>query len=161
MAFETSPDAIAIKAVLRGIAVGGIATYEEISKAIGRDVRAHAYPALNSARRSLQSTEGIYFATENNVGFRRLDDIQLVESTEKDLKKIKKTTKAALAKLQTVDTENLTPEAKGKLLTKSAHLGAIYVCSETKTQNLIEKKFANQSAIPNVGDVLNLLTEKK
>lgn len=159
MAFDVSPDTLTLKSVLREAVVGKVVTYEEMSKALGRDVRKFCYPNLNAARLSLAKTESIIFGTENGVGLRRLDDRQVVESSEKDVKKIRKLTGRSLGKLQTVDVNKLDEPTKKSFLTRSSQLGAVFLCSQNQAGNKIEGRVRTNSERVPVGEVLKMLSE--
>lgn len=71
--------------------VGQLLTYDQLSKLIGRDVREHAYGALQTARRIAEREDGIAFGTITNVGLKRLNDVEVIGTADKTLAHIRRT----------------------------------------------------------------------
>ena len=73
--FPTSPsnsaDVTAIKAVLESLPHGGVASYGDLSAALGRDIRPARWLLLR-ARRELEKDTGALFAAVRGVGLKRL-----------------------------------------------------------------------------------------
>lgn len=65
---------------LRLAAVGDLLSYEELSKLIDRDVQGKARHCLESARRGVLRKNRYVFGVILNVGLKRLDDVEIVNT---------------------------------------------------------------------------------
>jgi hypothetical protein len=157
--FQKSSDTKILESVLGECEVGGIITYESLSKAIGRDVRAHALGALNSARKALLNDKGFVFSVEPNIGCVRLNDAAIVQSTESDRRRMQRTSTRALKKLSVVDFKNLDEPTKRMHTTASAQIGAIAMFSQKSTTKKIEAKLTGNAATLPIGETLKLFVE--
>lgn len=88
---ELSVDTQVLERTLRASAVGTIVSYEELSKAIGRDVQNGARHILHSARRRLLAQDRIVFGVVTDVGLKRLDDHGIVGTAGQRLRHIRRT----------------------------------------------------------------------
>lgn len=156
MNFEKSADTKIIESVLAAASVGQLVTYEEISKAIGRDVRQHALPSLRSARHGLLKSNRIVFGVETNVGLLRLDDSQIVDSTEADRKRLKRAANRSIAKLSVVDFDKLSPEKKKEHTVASAQMGAIAMFSASQAKKKIASNVNDGKATLAIGETLSM-----
>ena len=68
---DVSAETLAVAERLRETPIGATVTWDELSAVIGRDARAHRY-FVTSARRALVRDDGIVFASERGIGYRRL-----------------------------------------------------------------------------------------
>lgn len=155
MQFEKSKDTQLLESALKEVKVGETITYDQLSKAIGRNVREHAYPALRTARQGLVKS-GIVFGVEENVGLTRLNDKGIVESTEQDRKAISRRTRKTLEKLSVAKFENLDEETKRKHIAVSAQMGALQMFATKTATKKIESKVGNDSKVLPVGETLKL-----
>lgn len=76
--FQKTSDTVIIEAIFRDCKVGEQVTYEQMSTAIGRDVRKHARGAINSARKAVLSERKMVFDSIPNVGYIRLSDTNII-----------------------------------------------------------------------------------
>jgi hypothetical protein len=156
MIHEKSNDTKIIESVLAEAEVGQTITYQELSAAIGRDVRQFAYPSLISARRCLQNTKRMVFGVEANVGLIRLNDSGIVESTEHDRKIIQRRAKRTIDKLRCAEFDKLTGEEKRRHVTASAQMGAVAMfASKNATKKIAGKVNGSSDALP-IGETLKL-----
>ncbi len=155
MQFEKSADTKALEEVLNKAQVGETISYEKLSKAIGRDVRTHAFAALRTARHGLIKS-GFVFDVEKNVGLTRLDSKGIVQSTEADRKSIHKKTKRTLTKLSVAKYEELDDESKKKHIAMSAQMGALAMFSGKSASKKIESKVNGDSKVLPIGETLKL-----
>ena len=155
MKFEASVDAKLIRSVLAESKVGDVVTYEQLSKAIGRDVREHARSALGTARRGLLRDERIVFGVEQNVGLVRLNDEEIVSSAESDRRRIQRTAKRSLQRLSVVDFDKLSEEKKRAHIVASAQIGVVAMFAKSSSSKRIESKVTGSDAIP-IGETLKL-----
>lgn len=156
MKFEKSNDTRIIESVLVEAKVGQIVTYEELSKAIGRDVRIHARPSLQSARRAVLNAHGIVFSAETNEGLRRLDDSQIVDASEEDRAKMRRAAGRAIKKLSVVDFGQLPEDKKRKHIVMSAQIGAIEMFAAKSATKKIESKVDGTKSTLAIGETLKM-----
>lgn len=158
MIHEKSVDTKVIEALLAEAVVGQVITYEEMSKAIGRDVRQHALSSLVTARRSLEKDKRIVFGVERNVGLKRLNDVEIVSTAESSRRHMQRTAKRSLTKLATVNFENLDADAKRQHVTYSAQLGALAMFAAKASTKKIEGKVNGSSRDLPIGETLKLFS---
>jgi len=156
MNFEKSSDTKTLESVLVEAQIGDMITYDMLSKAIGRDVRDFALASLTSARRSLQQSKGFVFGVEHNVGLKRLNDSEIVKSTEYDRNKMRRAAKRSLKKLSVVDFDKLAPEEKRQHVVASAQMGAIEMFAGKKAMAKIESKVDDTKRTLPIGETLRL-----
>jgi hypothetical protein len=68
---EFEGDIIALADLLRAVPIGGVVTYAQFDKSIGRSIRAQRY-LLQAARTRVEKETGAIFQAVFNVGFKRL-----------------------------------------------------------------------------------------
>lgn len=158
MNFEKSSDTKILESALSEAKVGDMVTYESLSKAIGRDVRQFAIASLQSARRSLLKSKGIVFGVETGVGYRRLDDSQIVDSTESDRAKMKRAAKRSIRKLEVVNFDSLPPEKKKQHTVASAQMGAIAMFSSKSAAKRIESNVSESKTTLAIGETLSMFS---
>jgi hypothetical protein len=158
MNFEKSADAKILEAVLAEANVGDMVTYQTLSRAIGRDVREFALPSLRSARHGLLKSKNMVFCCETGIGYRRLDDSQIVDAAEADRKKMKRAANRSIAKLSAVDFNNLPPEKKKQHTVASAQMGAIAMFSSKSTTKRITDKLDDTKTTLAIGETLSMFS---
>ena len=155
MQFEMSADAKILRSVLQESEVGQTITYDELSRAIGRDVRQHAISALGTARRGLLRERGYVFGVERNVGLTRLSDELVVDSIESDRRRLQRTANRSLRKLETVKFDELPEEKKKAHVVASAQLGVLSMFSKASSARKIESAVKDQTSLA-IGDTLRM-----
>lgn len=112
---------------LRSLAVGEIATYADLSKAIAKDVRARRH-SLHSAMRHLLR-EGKVFAAVMSVGIKRLNDQEIVAVGDEGLRRMRKMASRISRKLSCVTDFDALPEKQrhrhNALMSLSMAVGSI------------------------------------
>ena len=156
MNFEKSADTKILISVLGEAAVGQIITYEQMSKAIGRDVRQFAFNAMRSARLALLRDKQYVFGVETRVGLKRLDDSQIVDASESDRRRLKRTANRAISKLAVVKYEALSDEKKKQHTVASAQMGAIAMFSGKSASNKIASNVNASKEQLAIGETLKL-----
>ena len=156
MNFEKSADTKVLESVLAEAEVGQLITYEEMSKAIGRDVREFALPSLRSARQGLLKTHRMVFGVEWNGGYRRLDDSQIVDTTESDRKRMKRLANRSIAKLSVVAFESLPADKQRQHTVASAQMGAIAMFSGKNATKKITEKVNEGKKTLAIGETLKM-----
>jgi hypothetical protein len=158
MQFQKSSDAKILETVLSECAVGQMITYEELSKAIGRDVRVHAAGALATARKTMLKEKNMVFATERSVGIKRLDDSDIIDSTADKNKRIARISKRGLQELSVVKFEQLDEQKKKEHIAASAQLGVIAMFSKTTSGNKILSNVKNDTKVLAIGDTIKMFS---
>lgn len=158
MNFEKSADTKVLESVLAELKVGDLITYEELSKAIGRDVRQFALPSLRSARHGLLNSKKMVFGVEHGVGYRRLNDTEVVDSIEMDRKKMSRAANRSIRKLGTVDYDKLSHEKKKQHVIASAQMGAIALFSGKNAAKKIAEKVDESKKTLAIGETLSMFT---
>ena len=156
MKFELSADAKILRSVLEEAKVGDTITYDEMSKAIGRDVREFARSALGTARQGVLREKKFVFGVEATVGFVRLNDSQIVSSSESDRRRLQRTAKKSLTKLSVVDFAALPEEQRRSHVVASAQMGAIAMFSTAASTKKIASKVDGSSETLAIGETLKL-----
>lgn len=82
---------------------GEIISYDELSEAIGRDIRKSAYYCVTTARRKLLNEEHMVFAAVRNQGYKRLTDVDKVELGEYWRKRILRASGNGIKAVTSVD----------------------------------------------------------
>lgn len=158
MIHEKSADTKVIEAVLREAKIGETVTYEKLSQAIGRDVRQFAKCAIRTARNTLLR-ERVVFGVEANVGLTRLNDSEIVASTEHDRLRLKRIGGRAIKKLEVVDYEKLSTEDKRRHTTAAAQMGAIEMFASKSTTKRIESKVSGDTKVLAIGETLSMFVK--
>ena len=158
MIHEKSNDTKVIESVLAEAKVGDLITYEEISKAIGRDVRLFAMPSLGSARRILLNERKFVFGVEKNIGYRRLNDSEIVDASVSDRQKIKRAANRSIKKLSVVAFEVLTGEQKRQHTAASAQFGAIAMFASKSATKKILTKVNDTKEVLAIGETLKMFS---
>ena len=162
MKFELSADTKVLRSVLEESKVGDVVTYAEMSKAIGRDVRAFAMGAINSARRILLNEQQYVFECIPKVGYKRLDDRSIVKSMERDRRHISKYSGRSLKKLECVAFDGLTKDEQKSHTVAAAQFGVLRMMSNaTATKRIEDRAGKADTATLAIGETLGLFTNDK
>lgn len=156
--FVKSAETIKLLALLSAANVGQVVTYEDMSAAIGRNVREFDRAAIYSARRMVQAEYRFVFATVTNVGLKRLSDNEIVELSGDDRTRIRKTVKRGLQRLAVTDYAKLDDKSRHAHLVASAQLAAAGAMVEEKAAKRIASKVTPGSGIPAIGETLKMFT---
>lgn len=152
--FKAGVDAQALAKHLEGIPVGGVATYEALSKIVGSDVQEDR-GALETARRVLLRENQIVFGAVHGVGLKRLNPAEVVEQGQDSVTKIRRASKRAMKRLATADFDALPSAEQGRHRMASATLGAIALCTGTKAQHKLEQRVQGNGNL-DVGEAMKL-----
>lgn len=158
MIHEKSADTKILESVLASAEIGQTITYEELSKAIGRDVRKFSVSALFSARRCVFNEHRMVFGVVRNVGLKRLDDKGIVNTSESDRMRLQRISNKSLRKLSVVKFEDLPQEAKRQHVVASAQFGAIAMFSSKSSTKKIEQRVNESTAVLPIGETLKLFS---
>lgn len=89
-----------------------IATYDALREAMGCDPQHGGRSNVNSARRYLQRENGMVFVAVPNVGYKRLTDAAIVESSPEALTKSRRASRRAAHRLTCVEFDDLSKDHK-------------------------------------------------
>ena len=158
MNFEKSADTKILESVLSEAKVGDLIRYETLSKAIGRDVRVFALPSLRSARQGLLKTKKMVFGVEIGIGYRRLNDSEIVDSTESDRRRMKRAANRSIRKLSAVNFDELPDEKKKQHTVAAAQIGAIAMFSASSTTKKIASQVNQGKKTLAIGETLSMFS---
>mgnify|MGYP000865133817 CR=1 FL=1 len=153
--FSKSADTSIIENRLRNTQAGDTVSYDDLSRLIGRDVRAHCQSNLRSARKTLIA-ESIFFACVANTGFTRLTAEEAVVAADSYRQHIGRTARRGLKHLQHVALEDLTPETRKRHVAMAAQLGAVELFSSSKATKKLESKIDQSTSAVAIGETLKL-----
>lgn len=129
--------------------VGHTIPYQELSKIIGREVTGKARSVLATARRKAMTTDRMVFACVYKVGVKRLTDVDIVETSEDCVRRVRKASTRAVRRITTVDFAKLPNEAKVKHNTYLSVFGALASFTQSGALKAIEKKIGDsKEALP-------------
>ena len=156
MQFEKSNDTKILESVLAEANIGDLVTYEKLSQAIGRDVRQFAINSLRSARHILLKNKRMVFGVETNEGLRRLNDNQIVDSSESDRRRMRRLSTRSLQKLSVVNFDGLTDEKKRQHVVASAQFGAVQMFASKNATKRIQSNVSNDRTTLAIGETLKM-----
>ncbi len=146
--FVKSNDTAILEHLLRGIAEGEVATYEQLSEAIGRDVRKFAAGSLASARRIMER-DGLHTGALANEGIKRLLPSECLDKAGSHVTRARRAAARSRRTVETTDFERLDDSDKARAFALSAQATAVESLGSIKTRKrLIGKAAESQSAIP-------------
>lgn len=158
MQYQKSADTKIIESALAEASVGDTVTYETLSKAIGRDVRQFAWNAVSTARNSLLNEKKFVFGIEKNVGLVRLNDSQIVDTSESDRRKMKRAAGRSIRKLGVVDYAKLTDDKKKQHTIAAAQMGAISMFAGKSATKKIATKVNEGKETLAIGETLAMFS---
>ena len=139
--FQLRPDSDseAIARVLSTLAVGDEVSYHELSAAIGRDVQTIARAAMERARYRLERDERRVFGVMFGIGLRRLDDREIVATSDRARAHIRRTSRRAARTVLCSDYAALTREDQTKHNTALSVFGILEQLAHDRSYRRIEQ----------------------
>lgn len=123
--FEMSIDTRLVYEALKKAAIGEVVSLSAISQELGRKVGGED-SSIQSAIRRLLKTDGIVFENVRGVGYKRLRDEEIVNSSERDREGLRRKARKIVKKLTCVqDFDALPNELKVKHNAAVSGFGAI------------------------------------
>lgn len=139
--FQISVDAKMLAEKLTSVQVGVVVTYSDLSKIIGRPVQKGGRAAMIEARKIVQRDKRMVFDSVRNLGLKRLNDVEIVDSTsDRELRCMHRRTKRAVAKLVCVDYNALPNEKKVKHNATISMMGALAELTTIGSLKRVETK---------------------
>lgn len=147
--FELSLDTKAIYDLLATAAVGQTISFAAMSDSLGRTVMG-GEPHVQSALHRIQSMDGRVFANVRGVGYRRLNDAEIVGTGTREIDTIRRRAKRAGRRLTCVaDFAALPNDLKVKHNTFLSMFGAIASMMKPKAVKRVETEVTRaQAALP-------------
>lgn len=153
---ELSEETKLIEYELDQLEPGQTIEYDNLSAAIGRDVREHARGNILSARRRLRKEKRKVFGTVRGVGVKRLTDAEIVVASGSDITSVKRRTRNALHSLSCAEFDNLTGDEKNQHRTRFCVLGVLELFSKPSATRKIEERIEETSEGLPIGKTLKL-----
>lgn len=131
--FELSPDTQRLIEFLKTVPIGGVATQQELTHVLGRNIRQHRH-LLYSAIKHLQFNDGIFFGSRRGEGYERCLSEQVPHVGSTARRRIRRTARAATKTMTAVltkanDVSNETRIAANRELSM---LGLIEIASQDR-----------------------------
>lgn len=143
--FLMSADTRSLHRYLAKIAVGDIASYAEMSRDLGFKVHG-GLPALQSARRALLRDDVVFDAVRG-VGIKRLSEVEILKSTDSEIRAIRNKARKGTRKLAAIDNfEDLSSRDQITYLTKTAAFAVIEEVGSEKGIQKIEKASSGRAS---------------
>jgi len=156
--FVKSNDTAILEQKLREAPEGSLVTYEELSRAIGRNVRKHGVGCLYSARRILEA-EGIHTGCIAKEGITRLTPSESVGKARSHVTRSKRSARRGRNTVATTDLSKLSVEEKQSALAIAAQSAAIELFSGKKAEKTLTEAATNTSGALPLGTTLSLFTD--
>lgn len=140
LALLTSHDTLVLVDTLKSLPVGEVATYEELSRALGRPVTSTTYP-LTAARRILAKEHGISIGIVRGIGAKRRTTQEIAEMPQSFILKTGKGSRRMNKHvIVTIKVEEIPPADLPRFLASMSTARAIASATHGLRQNrLIEK----------------------
>lgn len=107
-----SVDAQVLAEALQRVKPGEAISYQELSDAIGRDIRNGAHYVLSSARKYLEREERIVFDVVQAQGLVRLNDEQIALTSMRSIRHVHRTVRRGRQRLLAADYNSLSKQAQ-------------------------------------------------
>jgi hypothetical protein len=137
--------------------IGDVITYAELTQLIGRDIRNGAYGCLVTARRRALNDERFVFRAIPNIGLKRLNDSEIIDTHQPAIAHIRSTMRKSAKELVSVQNfDSLPNEKKIQHNTALSVFGVLQEFTRPKTIASIESKVSEAQARLPVGRMLEL-----
>lgn len=151
---QISLEAQLIRDRLQTAEIGEVVTYAELTKLIGRDVRRFAHGAISTARKHAMRNMNMVFVAVANEGLKRMNDIEIVNSVDGDIKRVRRIARRSSTKLTRVNFDSLPNEKKIDHNAKLSMLGAIGQFTQPAALTTLKKQVAETQQVLPIGKTL-------
>ena len=136
-------------------------TYAALSELIGRDVQTVARSALHSARKMAMRDHNVVFGVVRNEGLKRLADVEVVQTGEATVAKLRRVAKRGIRTITSVqDFAQLPDAAKIKHNTFASMFGAVAAMAKPASMKRLEGAVnAAQTGTLPIGRTLEAFTK--
>jgi hypothetical protein len=156
--FVKSNDTAILEQKLREAPEGSVVTYDDLSRAIGRNVRKFAIGCLYSARRILEQ-EGIHTGCIAKEGITRLTPSESVCKARSHVNASRRVARRGRSTVEKTDLSRLTVEERQSALAIAAQSSAIELFGSKKAERKLTEAATNKSGHLPLGDTLALFNE--
>lgn len=146
--FQVNVDVQILADLLKTKSVGEVATYEELSKAIGRNVQGRARYLLAAAKRRLLRDHRMVFDAVTNVGLKRLSDEECVGTHKRTTRAIRRMAERGIRVVAAARYETLSNASKVEHNVALAHLGAIAHVARSQQAKALKANVGGENPIP-------------
>ena len=157
---EASFETKALTERIRIMEPGELVSYEQFTKACGRDVRTVAMSSLQSAIRRALSLHEVCCECVRTVGYRRLVGNSLIEAQSAGTRRIHNEAMRRVKKLRTAVYDDLDAGNKNRMNALLSTYGMISHTTKTKSISLIENKMADMNKPLPIGQTMELFQGK-
>lgn len=159
--FQPSLDIKTLIDMLLSSEIGETITYEKMDAAIGRNIRA-SRSMLSSALKNVQNSHHFVFSCVPMVGYKRLNNSEIVGKGEQFIKHIKRTSRRGAKNMACVEYDALSKDEKTAHNTRMTIFAMVQDNVSTKTTKRIEKMVSDSnSALPSARAAMELLSQVK
>lgn len=142
--FQASLETRLLTEMLLAARIGDTVTFADMSAKVGYEVGG-GDPHLQSAKHRAFNDKGAVFDSVRGIGYKRLNDGEIVSDATRDRERVGKAAKRAIKKLATVNYAALPEPERVKHNVEMTILNAQASLAKRKTAGLIEAK-VNQSS---------------
>ena len=149
--FKPSAETERIINRLKKMEAGDILTWMEMHEVAKVKERDKLRGCLATARKHLLSEDQACFAAIKGVGLKRLPPGEVVEQEGTTASKVRRTVKASLRRLSTVNPDDLPQQGAQQHRMTSASLGAIALCVKPSNLDKVKQVFLGNGRIDGSG----------
>lgn len=118
--FKLSAASIAVIQLFRAAKIGDIVAHEDIDAAVGEIGRERRQGAISTAIRVLRAEYRAVFHSVRSVGYKRLDDAEIIDASATDMRAIYRRTKTANERLGAADVTKLDKDQGARMAARGA-----------------------------------------
>lgn len=156
--FEIHADTRLLYQRLVEVPAGETITYSDLSAVISRKVDGSDYN-LQSAIRIARRDDHIYFDNISKVGYRRMTPDDIAESGVNDISRMRRAAKRAIVKQMSVETKDLSDDARRKHLSTLALFGTLEQFTTKKAVTLVTDAVASAGKEIPIAETLRLFSK--
>jgi len=135
-----------IESTLRSLGEGSIATYDELSSLIERDVQKEGRFVMNAARDILQRDHNIIFECIRNIGLKRLKNEEIILAGEVSVRRARNTVVRGQKKLNCIDPVTLPQDMIPRFLTALSYTATIAAITHKRVVEHIQRNLTGAKA---------------
>lgn len=140
--FQASPDTRLLIAEIQKMKVGDTLKFDRVKEIVGRDAHGSFSP-LQSALRICRRQHGMEFGSITKVGYKRLNDVEIVASAESDMRRAHRASRRSAERLSRVQNFAALPaEAQAKHNAAMSIVSVIGAVTSKRAVNRIETETA-------------------
>ena len=133
-----------------------VITYDELSNALGKDVRLFRW-VLDTARRRCFYQDRMLFSSVKNIGVKRIEGEAIAGVVRSDLARIRRASVRSIRKTACVrDFDSLAPVAKTSLLTAQSILGVVSMLTKSKSFQKMETRVSDRVTPVSIEETLGI-----